>query len=192
MNQPPLVKQRQILHMAILGDGLVGKTAILRHYKGLPFDDEYKMTVGADFVVKRMFYRDIDLTVQIFDVGGQPQFSDLRSRYYRRAEAVIIVFDLMRRETFENIPNWLDEIFKMNEWKFLPLLLIGNKEDLVKNENYEVSQEEIDEYVNILQNWGQEYDPTFFVTYRETSAKTGYNVENCFSNLIDVLLSRDT
>ncbi|MHA2501395.1 MAG: Rab family GTPase [Candidatus Kariarchaeaceae archaeon] len=178
----------QRVQLAILGDGLVGKTAILRHLKGLPFDTEYRMTVGADFVVKRMTYKDVDLSIQIFDVGGQPQFAPLRSRYYGQAQGVIIVFDLMRRETFEHIPTWLDEVLQINKYKFLPLMLVGNKEDLGSDTEYQVVQHQIDEYVEILRNWGQQYDPNFFVVYNETSAKTGYNVENCFLGLIDQLL----
>jgi len=178
----------RIIQIAVLGDGGVGKTAMLRRFKGLPFQARYKMTIGADFVIKRLKYNNQDLTLQIYDVGGQPKFSYLRAQYYNRAEAVVVVFDLLNRATYESIPNWLDEILEKNNYRFLPLLLVGNKEDLKSDQSPEVSAEEIAEYTKVLENWGKSYSDEFEVIYRETSAKTNHNIEDGFLSLIDIVL----
>lgn len=176
--------------MAILGDGYVGKTAILRRLKGESFDHDYKITVGADFAVKEMKYKHDRVTLRIWDVGGQERFAPLRSRYYKNAAGVLIVFDLMKRSTFENIPVWLNEVLENNQWRLVPILLVGNKNDLLANSSPEITKEEIIEYVHTLRAWGREMNPDFKIDYLETSAKSGKNVIRAFDKLISMILGK--
>lgn len=177
-----------LLQVAILGDGFVGKTAILRRLKGEPFEHDYVITVGADFVVKKMELGNKKVTLQIWDVGGQQQFAPLRSKYYSMASGVLIVFDIMLRKTFESIPIWLNEILENNNWRLVPVILVGNKNDLTENEPRNVTREEIDTYVQTLQEWGLQLNPNFSIKYFETSAKTGANVYQAFESLVNTIL----
>ena len=174
----------RIMEIALLGDGFVGKTSLLRRFKGEKFDQKYRITVGADFIVKKMQYGEQHVTLKIWDVGGQPEFARLRSQYYKNTSGILVVFDLMKRSTFDSIPVWLNEVLENNNWRLVPIILLGNKNDLTKEDPREVSDAEIAEYVEILRNWGHSMDTNFVLNYYETSAKSGDNVREAFDELV--------
>ncbi|MHA1149246.1 MAG: GTP-binding protein [Promethearchaeota archaeon] len=154
----------------VVGDGGVGKTALtLRFSKGF-FTEDYKMTIGVDFHVKTISIDSPEGTLrcklQIWDTGGQERFSSIRPMYYRGSLGGLLIFDLTNYESFEHLPQWLDEV-RANIKTEIPLLLVGNKSDLI--EERKVSIEEINEFTR-----------DFNLYYMETSAKTGEGVGDCF------------
>lgn len=172
----------RIIELVLLGDGFVGKTALLQRFKNGVFVPEYRITVGADFVVKKIQLGNTQVTLQIWDVGGQPQFSSLRSRYYKNAAGAIIVFDICKRDTFESIPIWLKEVLENNNWRLVPITLVANKQDLTRER--EVTPEEIAVYVEQLKEWGLSINQEFQIQFVETSAKYGTNVDEAFVELV--------
>jgi small GTP-binding protein len=154
----------------VIGDGGVGKTALtLRFSKGF-FQEKYKMTIGVDFHVKTIKIEsdngDIRVKLQIWDTGGQERFSSIRPMYYRGALGALLIFDLTSTSSFEHLPQWIEEV-RANCKEDIPLLLVGNKDDLVDQRM--VALEEINEFTK-----------EFNLFYMETSAKTGDNVGDCF------------
>ncbi|MFX1256451.1 MAG: GTP-binding protein [Promethearchaeota archaeon] len=155
----------------VVGDGGVGKTALtLRFSKGF-FTEDYKMTIGVDFHVKTI---NIDtenegplkVKLQIWDTGGQERFSSIRPMYYRGSLGALLIFDLTSYESFEHLPQWIEEV-RANIKDDVPLLLVGNKSDLV--DERALSIEEINDFTR-----------KFNLYYMETSAKTGDGVGDCF------------
>ena len=155
----------------VVGDGGVGKTALtLRFSKGF-FTEDYKMTIGVDFHVKTISIDteeegQIMVKLQIWDTGGQERFSSIRPMYYRGALGALLIFDLTSYESFEHLPQWIEEI-RANVKNEVPFLLVGNKSDLV--DIRAVSLEEINDFTE-----------KFNLYYMETSAKTGEGVGDCF------------
>ena len=154
----------------VVGDGGVGKTALtLRFSKGF-FTEDYKMTIGVDFHVKTINIdsneAQIKAKLQIWDTGGQERFSSIRPMYYRGSLGALLIFDLTNSATFEHLPGWIEEV-RANVKNEIPLLLVGNKSDLV--EQRAVSLEEINFFTK-----------DFNLFYMETSAKTGEGVGDCF------------
>jgi len=154
----------------VVGDGGVGKTALtLRFSKGF-FTEDYKMTIGVDFHVKTIEIDaeegQIRAKLQIWDTGGQERFSSIRPMYYRGSLGALALFDLTNAASFEHLPQWIEEI-RANVKTEIPLLLVGNKSDLV--EQRAVSLEEINNFTS-----------NFNLYYMETSAKTGEGVGDCF------------
>ncbi|MFX1410349.1 MAG: GTP-binding protein [Promethearchaeota archaeon] len=154
----------------VVGDGGVGKTALtLRFSKGF-FTEDYKMTIGVDFHVKTITIETVEGPIksklQIWDTGGQERFSSIRPMYYRGSLGALLIFDLTNSASFEHLPQWIEEI-RTNVKNEIPLLLVGNKSDLV-NERV-VSIEEINSFTR-----------NFNLYYMETSAKTGEGVGDCF------------
>ena len=154
----------------VVGDGGVGKTALtLRFSKGF-FTEDYKMTIGVDFHVKTINIDSnegpIRAKLQIWDTGGQERFSSIRPMYYRGSLGALLIFDLTNSATFEHLPGWIEEV-RANVKTEIPLLLVGNKSDLV--DQRAVSLEEINEFTR-----------DFNLFYMETSAKTGEGVGDCF------------
>jgi Ras-related protein Rab-11A len=154
----------------VVGDGGVGKTALtLRFSKGF-FTEDYKMTIGVDFHVKTINIDSVEgpirAKLQIWDTGGQERFSSIRPMYYRGSLGALLIFDLTNSASFEHLPQWIEEV-RANVKTEIPLLLVGNKSDLV--DQRAVNLEEINNFT---------YD--FNLYYMETSAKTGEGVGDCF------------
>ena len=154
----------------VVGDGGVGKTALtLRFSKGF-FTEDYKMTIGVDFHVKTINIDSneglIRAKLQIWDTGGQERFSSIRPMYYRGSLGTLLIFDLTNSATFEHLPGWIEEV-RSNVKNEIPLLLVGNKSDLV--DQRAISLDEINVFTR-----------DFNLFYMETSAKTGEGVGDCF------------
>ncbi|MBN2228722.1 MAG: GTP-binding protein [Candidatus Thorarchaeota archaeon] len=157
--------------IVMLGDGAVGKTAMTTRFTQDYFDADYKRTIGADFAVKRLEIPDIDalVTLQCWDLAGQPRFEFVRQGFYRGARGGLLLYDVTRRRTFLNIDNWKDETFT-NVGKEIPLVVVANKVDL--EESRAVSTKE-----------GKAYAKEHEFLYVESSALTGENVEEAYVKL---------
>jgi len=165
----------------VVGDGGVGKTALtLRFSKGF-FTEDYKMTIGVDFHVKTITIdaveKPIRAKLQIWDTGGQERFSSIRPMYYRGSLGALLIFDLTNSGSFEHLPQWIEEI-RANVKTEIPLLLVGNKSDLI--DQRAVSLEELNSFTN-----------TFNLYYMETSAKTGDGVGDCFYILACLMIGSE-
>ncbi|MFX1396951.1 MAG: GTP-binding protein [Promethearchaeota archaeon] len=165
----------------VVGDGGVGKTALTIRFSKDFFTEDYKMTIGVDFHVKTI---EIDshegplrCKLQIWDTGGQERFSSIRPMYYRGSLGALVIFDLTNYESFEHLPMWIEEI-RDNIKNEIPLLLVGNKSDLI--DQRAVSPEEISEFTK-----------NFNLYYMESSAKTGEGVGDCFSVLACLMIGED-
>jgi len=170
---------KYVFKVIIIGPGAVGKTSLLHRFVEDKFSFRYKMTIGADFLSKIIQgYPNPDTTVklQIWDIGGQDRYKFLRSSFFDGANGALIVFDLSRWHTFEEIEGWLSDL-REYAGEHIPFALIGNKADLIdkKDELYERESAEV----------FAKKEKTYYV---ETSAKTGENVEGAFLNLTHRML----
>ena len=157
--------------IVMLGDGAVGKTAMTTRFTQNFFDADYKRTIGADFAVKRMEIPDIDakVTLQCWDLAGQPRFEFVRQGFYRGARGGLLLYDVTRRRTFLNIDRWKEEAF-VNIGKEIPIVLVANKIDLV--DSRAVNEED-----------GKAYAKEHGFIYVESSALTGENIEEAYVEL---------
>lgn len=162
--------------IVMLGDGAVGKTALTTRFTQGGFEADYKRTIGSDFAIKKLRLEEMDanVTLQIWDLAGQPRFEVVRQGFYRGARGGLLVYDVTRRRTFLNIDNWKGECFK-NLGKEAPLVVVANKVDL--EDSRAVTQEE-----------GEEYAKKHDFLYVESSALTGENVEEAYSALCKVMI----
>ncbi len=173
--------------ITLLGDGAVGKTALRNRFMGKDFASDYLMTIGADFATRVVEISDTEkIKFQIWDLAGQPRFTAVREMYYRGSTGGLLVFDVTRVPTFENTPSWVTELWKNNGKGKVPIILIGNKIDLrggVPNSLEPTHGQALGkELSKITSNSG------FQVTYLETSAKTGKNVDLAFNFLAENIM----
>jgi len=153
------------------GDGAVGKTSMVHRYVENDFASDYKSTIGTSIMKKECKFKELESAVRfvIWDLAGQAQFKRVRQSYLANAEAGILVYDVTNRSSFENIEkNWYAEIKKASP--NIALILVGNKIDLVSERV--VSRDE-----------GEGLAQKLTVTYFETSAKTGENINDAFKML---------
>ncbi|TFG32579.1 GTP-binding protein [Candidatus Thorarchaeota archaeon] len=157
--------------IVMLGDGAVGKTAMTARFTQDSFNADYKRTIGADFAVKRLDIPDINahVTLQCWDLAGQPRFEFVRQGFYRGARGGLLLYDVTRRRTFLNIDRWKEETFA-NAGGKIPLVVVANKIDLV--DSRAVTKED-----------GEAYAKENGFLYVESSALTGENVEEAYVNL---------
>ena len=165
------------LKIVLMGDGAVGKTSLRNRFMGRGFKSQHLMTIGADFSTFQQIVDGNAITYQIWDLAGQEHFQAVRQRFFRGAMGGLLVFDVTRPETFQNIPNWLNELFRNSGRSVVPIVLLGNKADLKRA----VSQKQAIEYSRVLSETLAPYGIT--VPYMDTSAKTGLNVQEAFTTL---------
>ncbi|MFO8020753.1 MAG: GTP-binding protein [Promethearchaeia archaeon] len=159
----------------IIGDHEVGKTSLVRRFVENKFSDDYRATIGLNIMSHSFDLYGNDVKVALYDVGAQKYFKRFRKTYYNGAQAAFIVFDLTNRKTFENIEVWFKELIDFIGDQDLPVVIVGNKKDL--KDQRDIEYQEGVEYVNELSN----NDDLSKISYIETSALTGENVEDAFS-----------
>ena len=170
-----------LIKIALIGDGAVGKTALRERFIGHDFKSNYLMTIGADFATYKTNVDGKDIKFQIWDLAGQQRFESVRTLYYRGTMGALMVYDITRAETFQNTPKWIEECFKHSGKGSIPLVLLANKSDLLKDTPYGLDSSHglalRNEISKITAPKG--FNCVFF----ETSAKTGLNVDNAFHEL---------
>lgn len=159
----------------MIGDTSVGKSCLLTRFADDQFSDNYVTTIGVDFRFKTMIIKDKIAKVQVWDTAGQERYRSITNAYYRGAEAIMIVFDMTNKESFQNIQNWMDEIIKYTG-KDVLICIGGNKTDLP---DQKVTSNDID-------NFKKKKGLSVF----EVSAKTGAGVEEAFTYLVTNLIKR--
>ncbi|MFX1445161.1 MAG: Rab family GTPase, partial [Promethearchaeota archaeon] len=170
-----LPRGEYIMKVIIIGDYEVGKTAITRRYIDNTFDFGYIPTVQLKISTKKLDFEDTHVKLVIWDVGGQVTYmSPYRKDFYEGAQSAIIVVDRTRPKTLENAEKWYKDSSRAVSKK-IPYILVGNKSDLVE----EIVIDEQD-----LQLEAEKLDMHYFIT----SAKTGQNVNDLFTNLTYLFL----
>ncbi len=160
----------------MIGDGAVGKTALTTRFTQGGFEADYKRTIGSDFAIKKLELDDLDsnVTLQIWDLAGQPRFEVVRQGFYRGARGGLLVYDVTRRRTFINADNWKSECFK-NLGYSIPLVVVANKVDLTDSRVVPTDE-------------GEKYAKDNKFVYVESSALTGENVEEAYSTLCRTMI----
>lgn len=113
----------------LIGDSGVGKSAVLSRYSRNEFSNEAKTTIGVEFATSFMNVDDKNIKVTIWDTAGQDRFRAATRAYYRNTLGAFIVYDITKRNSFENVSKWLQEL-KENVQNDLVITLVGNKCDL--------------------------------------------------------------
>lgn len=164
--------------IVLLGEAAVGKSSLLRRYTENTFDEEYKQTIGTTFATKDVDVTDSEGVVRkvrlnVWDMGGQSTYRELRRQFMKGASAAIIVYDVTRPETFMAMNNWFESFKEV--CPDTPVLVSANKVDLADKRMVPA------EPGRMLRDW-------FQAEYFETSAKTGVEVNNVFARTAEVVL----
>lgn len=167
------LRRRTLLKVIVLGDSGVGKTSLMNQYVYKKFSQQYKATIGADFVTKELQIDDKLVTLQVWDTAGQERFHSLGAAFYRGADCCVLVYDVNAGKTFESLSNWREEFLKQADPadpEAFPFVLLGNKIDVDGGHSRVVSEKRANEWCASRGN----------IPYFETSAKEDYNVDEAF------------
>merc|ERR1711920_1218412 len=102
-------RKKVLLKVIILGDSGVGKTSLMNQYVNKKFSNQYKATIGADFLTKEVMVDDRLVTMQIWDTAGQERFQSLGVAFYRGADCCVLVYDVTDAKPFESLTGWKEE-----------------------------------------------------------------------------------
>ncbi|NHJ24739.1 MAG: GTP-binding protein [Candidatus Lokiarchaeota archaeon] len=157
----------------VSGDGGVGKTSFLNRLVFDTFNAKNELTRGVDFYSKTILVNNTEINFILWDFAGQDQFKDILDRFVDGSLAAIILFDLTRISSIENLQEW---IYKLKELGKIPILLLGTKSDLIDKEMLSP----IDDFINDIKN-----EHPNIIHYLKISSKNGENVKDAFNLLIE-------
>ena len=115
--------------VVVVGDASVGKTNLITRFTRDEFRSDNKTTIGVEFSAKSLQIDGHVVRAQFWDTAGQERFRAMSSLYYRGARAVVIVYDITRRETFDNVHSWLSEVRAHCKEDAAFVMLLANKTD---------------------------------------------------------------
>ena len=164
--------------VCIFGDGGVGKTTLVQRYVKGQFSQSTKMTIGVDIVTKRVEIEDWNVTLQIWDFGGEERFRFFLPAYARGSFGGIYMYDISRYSSIMDFDEWLT-VFKRGcayDQNPIPILMVGGKLDLADRRAITFEQA-----FNFAQS-------RHIYKVIECSAKTGQNVESIFTEITRLIM----
>lgn len=165
------------IQLIIIGESNVGKTSLIRRYTNNLFNTNHLETVGIEFNTREEKINNKIIKVKIWDTAGQEIFQSLTKNFYRKADGIIIVFDVGNKESFEKLHDWIKSVYdNIDSYREMNLIIVGNKNDL--EENRQVTQEE-----------GVKLSEYFEIPYFEASAKNGNGVRTFMMKIIEDVIN---
>lgn len=159
-----------LFKIVIIGDSGVGKSNLLSRYVLNEFHTESKATVGVELQSKIFQISEHVIKVQLWDTAGQERYKSITAAYFKGAKGAMMVYDITRKESFESIDRWQQQIKELGD-PDASLILCGNKADLQQNRAVPT-----DKAIDKAKNIG--------ASFMETSAADETNVEAAFKTLI--------
>ncbi|CAL9708202.1 unnamed protein product [Knipowitschia caucasica] len=150
--------------IVLAGDAAVGKSSFLLRLCKNEFKTHSGATLGVDFQMKTLVVDGEPTLLQIWDTAGQERFRSIAKSYFRRADGVLLLYDVSCEKSFLNVREWVDVIEDISP-EDIPIMLVGNKCDL--------RQEGL---TCVSSSYGEKLSMTYNTLFCETSAKDGSNV----------------
>ncbi|CAB1322537.1 unnamed protein product, partial [Coregonus sp. 'balchen'] len=154
----------------LIGDSGVGKSNLLSRFTRNEFNLESKSTIGVEFATRSIQVDGKTVKAQIWDTAGQERYRAITSAYYRGAVGALLVYDIAKHLTYENVERWLKELRDHADSNIV-IMLVGNKSDL-----RHLRAVPTDEARTFAEKNG--------LSFLETSALDSTNVETSFQTIL--------
>lgn len=159
-----------LFKVVLIGDSGVGKSNLLSRFTRNEFNLESKSTIGVEFATRSVNIDSKTIKAQIWDTAGQERYRAITSAYYRGAVGALLVYDIAKHPTYENVERWLKELRDHADASIV-IMLVGNKSDL-----RHLRAVPTDEARSFAERNG--------ISFIETSALDSSNVEQAFIQIL--------
>ena len=172
--------------LILCGDTYVGKSSLMTRFSNSSKFNELKTTIGVDYSTRDVTFTHarthapIVVAAQVWDTAGQERFRAIASAYYRGTDGALMVFDVTDDGSFKRLDTWVDDLRRFDLWRRgVPIVLVGNKIDLLETHERRVPRETALEYARANG-----------LSYVETSALTNDHVDDAFIALLTNIMRR--
>ncbi|NXC87718.1 RASEF protein, partial [Cercotrichas coryphoeus] len=165
---PKYPSSEKAYKIVLAGDAAVGKSSFLMRLCKNEFQGNTSATLGVDFQMKRLIVDGEPTVLQLWDTAGQERFRSIAKSYFRRADGVLLLYDVTCEKSFINVREWVDMIEDATH-ENIPIMMVGNKADL-RQDVTEQGQK------CVPKNCGEKLAMTYNALFCETSAKDGSNI----------------
>ncbi|KAM4790720.1 EF-hand calcium-binding domain-containing protein 4B isoform 1-T3 [Cyanocitta cristata] len=163
----------RLFKIIFVGNSSVGKTSFLRRFCEDRFFPGTAATVGVDYNVRTVAVDHTQVALQLWDTAGQERYRSITKQFFRKADGVIVMYDITAKDTFTAVKQWLISIEEASG-ENVPVLLLGNKTD---------NEKEREVPMGMGDHLAKDYNLIFY----ECSAYSGYNVEKSVLHLARIL-----
>mmetsp|Transcript_43810 Transcript_43810/g.72376 ORF Transcript_43810/g.72376 Transcript_43810/m.72376 type:complete len:283 (+) Transcript_43810:130-978(+) len=177
----------EVLHVCMLGAGAVGKSALTLQFIQGQFVPDYDPTI-EDAYRKHIAVDGNSLLLDVLDTAGQEDFIALRTSWMRNKDGFVLAFSIIERKSFEDLQSFYEQLCEVYEDDIPPFVLVGNKADLDTPEAHQLHNGAYKRAVTYgeAQNLARKWKAARYI---ETSAKTGYHVQDMFGGLVREIIA---
>ena len=168
-------EEKNQINILLVGDTNTGKTSFVKRLIFNKYDLTFVASIGVDFELKKIKYKNKIYTIRFFDTAGQERFKSITKSYFRLANAYFIFFDLSNKDSLNHIHNWIDLIKEYSEKSIF--IILGNKDDLKKKISDEIINENLERYKDII--------------FIKISVSKNYNIKEAIERMIDLIEKRE-
>uniref|UniRef100_A0A3Q3D5V6 Calcium release activated channel regulator 2A n=1 Tax=Hippocampus comes TaxID=109280 RepID=A0A3Q3D5V6_HIPCM len=170
----PVLGPSRLFKVVLVGNSSVGKTSLLRSFCEGHFHPSTTATVGIDFSVKTLTLNNMQIAMQLWDTAGQERYRSITKQFFRKADGVVVMYDVTLEESFKAVRPWLANV-KEAAGEGVQILVLGNKMDM--DGDRQVSFKEAEQLAQVM--------------FYEVSAYTGKNVTESLTHLARVLMEQE-
>ncbi|XP_019712670.1 EF-hand calcium-binding domain-containing protein 4A isoform X1 [Hippocampus comes] len=178
VGQSRLVSPQHVFKVVFLGNSGVGKSSLIQHYCTGHFCSPMSATAGVDFQMRTITLGSTSITLQLWDTAGQERFRCITEQYYRKADAILVVYDITCSASFTAVREWMD-VVEEKMCDGATLMLLGNKLDLADSHHRKVERRD-----------GHKLAEQHQASFYECSAKTGANMEELMTHMAEKLVAQ--
>ena len=160
-------------NIILLGSSNVGKSNMMNQFLRGKFEESYFATIGINILNKLFVFDGKKVKINYYDTAGQERYNSINLTLLRKADGVILVYDITSQESFRKIDFWIQELHNKNKDSKV-LMLVGNKTDLDNERKVSFQQ-------------GEKKANEIGCPFMETSAKTNHNIKECFEKASRIL-----
>jgi len=166
-----------LIKIIIIGDSGSGKSSLIYKWCDVYFCSTYTATIGVDFKMKMINIDGKNIKLYIWDTAGQERFKSIIYSYYRGVDGIILVYDVSNMQSLLNTKSWIRDIDNMG--LSVPILLVGNKNDLKYDKSANTTYIKQMEHSNVFD-------------HIEISVKNNNCVNQCFATIIRQILNSNS